>query len=103
MSMINKEFSKMNYEAAKNHDNSKKISGKYGIEAEKSFNTHLKNINDSRNFSPRLFDKGIEYFNVGGDIDSLPAELKDNDSFMKGYEHAKRLSHIENVGSMKGR
>ena len=103
MSMLNKDFTKMNYEGLKNRDSSKSIAGKYSVEAEENFNRHLKNLNDTRTFNPRLFEKGVEYFNAGGNTDEIPAELKDNDSFMRGYAHAERLAQIEKNGSVKGR
>ena len=101
--MSDKDFIKMNYEGLKKKDMAKPISGKYGIEAEKAFNEHLEKLAKTKDFNQKLFDKGVEYFNVGGSVENIPDELKNNRSFMTGYNHAARLAQIEKMDSHKSR
>lgn len=103
MAMINKEFSKRNFDELRIKDASKSNSGKYSVEAEQNFNKYLKNIDGSKNFNKNLFDRGVDYFNVGGNLDNIPNELLNNDSFMRGYRHAERLSKIENSNNTRSK
>ena len=103
MSYVNKEFSKMNYDKEINRDKSKSTAGKYSIEAEQNFNKYLKSLNDERNFNKNLYDKGIEYYNVGGTEENIPNELKNNESFMTGYRYAERFAKINERKTGRGR
>ena len=47
--------------------------------------------------NPDLYAKGEKYFEVGGVIENIPEELKNNESFMGGYRHAERLAQIEEM------
>ena len=103
MAMINKEFSKRNFEELRIKDASKSNSGKYSVEAEQNFNKYLKNIYGSKNFNKNLFDRGVDFFNLGGNLDNVPNELLNNDSFMRGYRYAERLSKIDSINNARSK
>ena len=103
MTMINKEFSKRNFEELRIKDASKSRSGKYSVEAEQNFNKYLKNIDSTKNFNKNLFDRGVDFFNVGGNLDNIPNELLNNDSFMRGYRYAERLSKIDSINNARSK
>ena len=68
-----------------------------GNNFEKDFLKYLKYNTNKRDFNQNLFNKGMEFYNIGGSIDDIPEPLKNNRSFMSGYEHAKRLALIEKI------
>lgn len=72
-------------------------SGAYSVEKEQSFNKYLKQLYENKTFDKDLFDKGNEYFNIGGSLENLTEELANNRSFISGYSHAKRLAFIEEL------
>ena len=81
------------------HRQSKVIndSGKYSVEKEKSFNNYLRYLNNRKQFDKELYDNGIEYYNLGGILEDAKDELKNNLSFISGYNHAKRLAYVQEV------
>ena len=103
MSFINKEFSRRNFEELRIKDASKSNGVKYAVEAEQNFNKYLKSIDGTKNFNKNLFDRGVDYFNVGGNLDKIPNELLNNDSFMRGYRYAERLSKIDNINNARSK
>ena len=64
---------------------------------EEGFNKYLKNLHYQKSFNQDLFDKGIEYYNFGGVLDEAKDEYKNNNSFVSGYMHAKRLALVKVV------
>ncbi len=47
-------------------------------------------------FDKVLFEKGIEWYNSGLQLDDAPDDLKNNTNFIKGFEKAKRIKNVEN-------
>ena len=64
-------------------------------EGSRKFENYLKQVNDDRNFDKTVFDDGAQYYNMGGLLENLMDSRRYNMSFIKGYEHARRLAIIE--------
>ena len=80
--------------------NAKKVisnSGAFSVDKEQSFNKYLKQLYEIKTFDRDLFNKGVEYFNMGGSLEELTTEFANNRSFISGYSHAKRLALIEEL------
>ena len=88
---------KMNYEKRKRDDKVINNSGAYSVEKEKSFNKYLEMLYHKKSFDAELFEKGMEYFNLGGILQEAKDEYKNNYSFVNGYNKAKRLAIIAEV------
>ncbi len=67
------------------------------VHKDEGFNKYLKQLNNAKNFDKELYNKGIEYFNLGGILDEAKDELRNNLSFISGYKHAKRVAYIQEI------
>ena len=72
-------------------------------EVEQGFQRQLANNVNNRDFNKKLYEKGIEFFNVGGKECDIPKELKESHSFITGYKYAERLKKIESMNNGRSR
>ena len=77
-------------------------SGSYSFEKEQGFNKYLKSLSEAKNFNPKIFDIGVEFYQSGNKIEDAPEELRNNSSFISGMSHAKRLAMIEEIEKNNG-
>ena len=76
---------------------------KYSVEKQISEDKYLKQLDRNRRFDKNIYDKGVEFFNLGGKLDEAIDKYRDNDSFISGYQHAKRLAYISQMDNKKSR
>ena len=69
----------------------------HDLHIEDNFDKNLKKLNDSKNYDKELYDKGMEYYNLGGILEEAKDELKNNRNFINGYNRAKRLAYIQEI------
>ena len=69
------------------------------------FNKKLEKLSGKKTnkFNQDLYDKGIEYFNLGGNIEEVTDDLKNDFSFLEGYNYAKRLVYIKQMEEKHGK
>ena len=82
----------------KQTDNNVRMRISYGkIEKKISDDRELKKLDEARNFSKDLFDKGTTWFDSGLTLDEAPENLKNNRSFINGFNYGKRLSLVKEL------
>ena len=88
----------------------KDIFGRYYNEAtskslynlDDGYEKDLKKMDADRRFNYKLFNKGKEWFDSGLTLEDASEELRNDQSFIKGYEHGKRLAEANNMNEEKG-
>jgi len=82
----------------KQTDDNTRMRISYG-KIEKKFNDEreLKKIDESRNFSKDLFDKGTIWFDGGLSLEEAPENFRNNRSFINGFNYGKRLSLVKEL------
>ncbi len=69
----------------------------YGFnESRNNFEKDLRHLDNTRKFDGNMFVKGEEWYNSGLSFDSADPELKNNLSFIKGYNKGVRMDMIRN-------
>jgi len=77
------------------------IKRKIGLERYRKYNINLalqdekmKNRKHVEAFNKNLWEAGIIWFNEGLTLDEVDDELRGNISFIRGFEYAERLKHV---------
>ena len=68
----------------------------YGLNESRSrLDKDLRHMDNTRNFDQNLFNKGEEWYNSGLSLESADPELKNNLSFIKGFNRGVRINTIK--------
>ena len=58
---------------------------------------YLKTLQNTRDFDKNLFDKGKLWFDSGLSLEDADEKLKNDISFVKGFNHGARLDYINKM------
>ncbi len=98
-----KDFVNVNIDRLKQIEKSRKDTGKFWLEKGRSEEKFLKSLDKRRSFSYDIFEEGVKFFNSGLTLDDAPDDKRTNNSFVTGFEHAKRLAKINEMEKNKSR
>ncbi len=64
---------------------------------EESFNRYLESLDREKNFRPELYELGEAFFNSGLSLEDADEELRNNTSFVNGYNRGKRIAFAKEL------
>lgn len=89
--------SRLNYDKKLRDSKTQKPSSIIDISRQRTINEILKDMDHDKNFDREMYDKGTEYYEMGGKIEDLKDEYKNNRFFMSGYRRGQRLAYVKVV------